>query len=73
MPKSVTIGARISADLDVDLRKLAAMTGRSRSCLVGEALKAYLGAEKDFAEALAGDRDEIRTAEMRILRVKEMP
>ena len=70
MPKSVTIGARISVDLDADLRKLAAVTGRSRSRLMGEALRAYLGAEKELAAALASDRDDIRSAERLVLRAK---
>ncbi|MFN3076244.1 MAG: ribbon-helix-helix domain-containing protein [Alphaproteobacteria bacterium] len=52
MPKSVTIGARISEELDADLRKLAAATGRSKSRLVAEAVSAYVSAEKELAHAL---------------------
>lgn len=52
MPKSVTIGARISEDLDIDLRKLAVVTGRSKSRLVADAVSAYVSAEKELAEAL---------------------
>lgn len=52
MPKSITIGARISEDLDADLRKLAAATGRSKSRLVAEAVGAYVNAEKELAASL---------------------
>jgi predicted transcriptional regulator len=50
--KSITIGARISEQLDRDLRMLAVATGRSRSWLVAEALKSYVEAEKQFIEAV---------------------
>ncbi|MEO5373723.1 MAG: ribbon-helix-helix domain-containing protein [Alphaproteobacteria bacterium] len=52
MSKSVTIGARISADLDDDLRKLAEATGRSKSRLVADAVQSYVTAEKELAAAL---------------------
>jgi predicted transcriptional regulator len=47
-----TIYARIGEQLDQDLRTLAAATGRSKSCLVAEALKSYVKAEKEFIEAV---------------------
>ena len=50
--KTITIGARISEQLDRDLRMLAVATGRSKSWLVAEALKSYVGAEKEFIEAV---------------------
>jgi predicted transcriptional regulator len=50
--KTITIGARISAQLDQDLRTLALATGRSKSWLVAEALKSYVAAEKEFIEAV---------------------
>jgi RHH-type transcriptional regulator, rel operon repressor / antitoxin RelB len=49
---SITIGARISQELDRDLRQLSAATGRSKSWLVAEALKGYIEAEKAFIEAV---------------------
>jgi len=49
---TITIGARISEDLDRDLRALADATGRSRSWLVAEALKSYVEAERAFIEAV---------------------
>jgi RHH-type transcriptional regulator, rel operon repressor / antitoxin RelB len=50
--KTITIGARISKQLDKDLRTLAAATGRSKSWLVAEALKSYVETEKAFIEAV---------------------
>ena len=50
--KTITIGARISEELDRDLRTLAGATGRSRSWLIAEALKSYVEAERQFIEAV---------------------
>ena len=50
--KTVTIGARISEELDHDLRRLAAATGRSKSWLVADALTSYVQSEKAFVEAV---------------------
>ena len=50
--KTVTIGARISEDLDRDLRKIAAATGRSKSWLVAHALSSYVASEKEFIDAV---------------------
>ena len=50
--RTITIGARISQQLDRDLRKLSAAMGRSKSWLVAEALKDYVEAEKEFVEAV---------------------
>ena len=50
--KTITIGARISEQLDKDLRTLAVATGRSKSWLVTEALKSYVETEKAFIEAV---------------------
>jgi predicted transcriptional regulator len=50
--KTVTIGARISKELDLDLARLAAATGRSKSWLVADALASYVQAEKAFIEAV---------------------
>ena len=50
--KTVTIGARISAELDRDLTKLATATGRLKSWLGADALKSYVQSEKAFIEAV---------------------
>ena len=50
--KTISIGARISEQLDRDLRTLDSATGRSRSWLVAEALRSYVAAEKQFIEAV---------------------
>jgi predicted transcriptional regulator len=50
--KTITIGARISEQLDRDLRALAVATGRSKSWLVAEALKSYVATEKEFIAAV---------------------
>jgi predicted transcriptional regulator len=52
MMKTITIGARISEQLDRDLRTLACASVRSRSWLVAEALKSYVEAEKQFIKAV---------------------
>jgi predicted transcriptional regulator len=50
--KTVTIGARISEQLDSDLARLSAATGRSKSWLVADALTSYVESEKAFLEAV---------------------
>jgi RHH-type transcriptional regulator, rel operon repressor / antitoxin RelB len=50
--RTVTIGARISEQLDHDLSKLAAATGRSKSWLVANALKSYVESEQAFIDAV---------------------
>jgi predicted transcriptional regulator len=50
--KTVTIGTRISEELDRDLAKLSIATGRSKSWLVADALKSYIQSEKAFIEAV---------------------
>ena len=52
--KTVTIGARISEQLDSDLARLSAATGRSKSWLVADALTSYVESEKAFLEAVDG-------------------
>jgi predicted transcriptional regulator len=48
MTKSVTIAARVDADLDGQLDRLAAATGRSKSWLISEALRSYIANEQQF-------------------------
>jgi RHH-type transcriptional regulator, rel operon repressor / antitoxin RelB len=52
MAKSVSIAARIDADLDVQLERLAEATGRSKSWLVNEALRSYVANEQQFLAAV---------------------
>lgn len=52
MPKSVTIAARIDADLDRGLERLASATGRSKSWLINEALRSYVANEQQFLAAV---------------------
>ncbi|MBF0374017.1 MAG: ribbon-helix-helix protein, CopG family [Alphaproteobacteria bacterium] len=55
---SKTVAARIDEDLDAELDRLAQATGRSKSALVGEALRSYVASERQFIEAVeAGIRD----------------
>ena len=58
--RTVTIEARISEELDRDLAKLSAATGRSKSWLVADALTSYVQSEKAFIEAV---EEGIRAAE----------
>jgi predicted transcriptional regulator len=50
--KTITIHVRISEELDRDLGMVALATGRSKSWLIAEALKSYVGMEKEFVEAV---------------------
>jgi predicted transcriptional regulator len=52
MTKSVTIAARVDADLDGELARLAAATGRSKSWLINEALRSYVANEQQFLAAV---------------------
>ena len=52
MAKSVPIAARIDADLDGQLERLAEATGRSKSWLVNEALRSYVANEQQFLAAV---------------------
>jgi len=52
MPKSITIAARVDADLDGEIERLASATGRSKSWLVNEALRSYVASEQQFLAAV---------------------
>jgi predicted transcriptional regulator len=60
MHKDVTITARIEAELSERLIRLAAVQGRSKSWVVGKALKAYLDEELAFVEAVEEGLDDLR-------------
>ena len=60
MQKDVTITARIDGELSDRLGRLSAMQGRSKSWVVGRALKSYLDAELAFVEAVEEGRADMR-------------
>lgn len=60
MHKDVTITARIESELSERLTRLAAVQGRSKSWVVGKALRAYLDEELAFVEAVEEGLDDMR-------------
>jgi predicted transcriptional regulator len=52
MSKSITLAARVDADLDAELNRLASATGRSKSWLINEALRSYVANEQQFLAAV---------------------
>jgi len=60
MAKSVPIAARIDADLDGQLERLAEATGRSKSWLVNEALRSYVANEQQFLAAVEEGKQALR-------------
>ncbi|MBF0167602.1 MAG: CopG family transcriptional regulator [Alphaproteobacteria bacterium] len=60
MHKDVTITARIDGALSDRLVQLSTLQGRSKSWVVGRALKSYLDAELAFAEAVEEGRADMQ-------------
>jgi len=60
MQKDVTITARIDGELSERLARLSVLQGRSKSWVVGRALKSYLDAELAFAEAVGDGLADLR-------------
>jgi predicted transcriptional regulator len=60
MPNSVTIAARVDAGLDADLDRLAEAHGRTKSWLVGEAVRTYVERERQFLEAVEEGKRALR-------------
>ncbi|HJU18106.1 MAG TPA: ribbon-helix-helix domain-containing protein [Stellaceae bacterium] len=60
MTKSVTISARVDADLDSEIARLAEATGRSKSWLVNEALRSYVANEQQFLAAVEEGKQALR-------------
>jgi RHH-type transcriptional regulator, rel operon repressor / antitoxin RelB len=52
MSKSITLAARVDAELDAELTRLASATGRSKSWLINEALRSYVTNEQQFLAAV---------------------
>jgi len=64
MPKSVTRAARVDADLDADLSRLANATGRSKSQVISAALRSYVATEQQFLAAVEDGRQALREGRM---------
>ena len=60
MAKTITIAARIDADLDCELERLAAATGRSKSWLISDALRSYVANEQQFLAAVQEGKQALR-------------
>jgi predicted transcriptional regulator len=61
MAKAVVLSARLTAELDAQLARLAAATGRSKSWHVTAALESYLAAELQFLAAVEEGLDDLAT------------
>ncbi len=60
MTKSITIAARVDSDLDSELERLAAATGRSKSWLISDALRSYVASERQFLAAVEEGKQALR-------------
>jgi predicted transcriptional regulator len=60
MPDDVAIEARIPADLNDALARLASARRKRKSTLVREALAAYVQSEQEFAAAVEEGRADVR-------------
>ncbi len=60
MSRSVTIAARVDADLDKELERLASATGRSKSWLINDALRSYVVSEQQFLAAVEEGKQALR-------------
>jgi predicted transcriptional regulator len=60
MPTDVAIEARIPADLNDALARLASARRKRKSTLVREALAAYVHSEQEFAAAVEEGRADVR-------------
>ena len=64
MPDDVAIKARIPAELDDALTRLASARGKRKSTLVCEALREYVLSEEAFAAAVEEGRADIRAGRL---------
>jgi len=60
MSKTITLAARVDADLDAELSHLATATGRSKSWLINEALRSYVANEQQFLAAVEEGKQALR-------------
>ncbi len=58
--KSITIAARVDRQLDAELERLAATTGRTKSRLITEALRSYVANEQQFLAAVEEGKEALR-------------
>ena len=58
--KSITIAARVDAELDAELEGLATATGRTKSRLITEALRSYVANEQQFLAAVEEGKKSLR-------------
>jgi RHH-type transcriptional regulator, rel operon repressor / antitoxin RelB len=60
VPKTVTLAARVDADLDAELIRIAAASGRTKSWLVNEALRSFVASEQQFLAAVEEGKQALR-------------
>ena len=60
MTKSTTLTARVDAELEAELTRLAKTTGRTKSWLINDALRSYVGTEQQFRAAVEEGRRAFR-------------
>jgi len=60
MTKTITIAADIDEELDAQLERLAAATGRSKSWLISDALRSYVANEQQFLAAVEEGKQALR-------------
>ena len=60
MSKSITLAARVDTDLDAELSRLAAATGRTKSWLINEALRSFVANEQQFLAAVEEGKQALR-------------
>lgn len=60
MAKTITIAARVDKELDTQLERLAAVTGRSKSWLISDALRSYVANERQFLAAVEEGKQALR-------------
>ncbi len=60
MSKSITLAARVDAELDAELSQLAAKTGRTKSWLITEALRSFVANEQQFLAAVEEGKRAVR-------------
>ena len=60
MSKSITLAARVDADLDAELSRLATTTGRTKSWLINEAPRSFVANEQQFLTAVEEGKQAMR-------------
>ena len=60
MSKSITLAARVDADLDAELSRIATTTGRTKSWLVNEAPRSFVANEQQFLAAVEEGKQALR-------------